>query len=108
MIARVVLVDFKPDAPAEAFEAYEKAKARLARLPCVSRMISGCSSLPKAEANLNQRMPRVTFPQVASIWEFEDDAALDAFLSAPEHFRMLDQGFLPHVAHRYVANIRSK
>ncbi len=52
-------------------------------------------------------MARVTFPQSLSYWEFEDEAGLDDFLTAPEHLEMVKLDFIRHIKRRYVGNLKT-
>ena len=85
MITRMVMIQFKSDAPQEALESYEQQKQDLAKLPCVKHMISGFNFINPQEEAIRQIMDRVTYPQSLSIWEFEDEAGFEEFLTAPMH-----------------------
>ena len=107
MITRIVMVDFNQDAPEEAFRTYKETQQKLAKLRCVKRMRRGENFLPAQEANLNEGMPRVTFPRIVSTWDFEDETGLDEFLNAPEHIRMSKSDWMDHISWRYVANLKT-
>ncbi len=107
MITRMVLVEFNEDAPEEALQAYEDEKLKLEKLPCVKRMVSGMGFVPEKEAKTQKIMTRVTFPQSLSYWEFEDEAGLDDFLTAPEHLEMVKLDFIRHIKRRYVGNLKT-
>ena len=107
MITRMVLVEFNEDAPEEAIQTYEDEKKKLEKLPCVKRMVSGLGFIPEKEAGTQKIMDRVTFPQSLSYWEFEDEAGLDDFLTAPVHLEMVKLDFIRHIKRRYVGNLET-
>jgi hypothetical protein len=107
MITRMVLIHFKEDAPQWAYDSYEEQKKELAKLPCVKRMISGPNYVSGPEEVTRKIMSSVTYPQSLSLWEFEDEAGLEEFLTAPVHKKLAGSEFVKHVEWRYVGNIRS-
>ncbi len=107
MITRMVMIHYKDDAPQWAYDAYEEQKQQLAKLPCVKRMVTSPNFVSEAEKVTGSIMDRVTYPQSISMWEFEDEAALETFLTAPEHKELAGSDFVKHVEWRYVGNLTS-
>lgn len=107
MITRMVLIQFKKDAPQWAYDSYEEQKKILAKLPCVKRMISGINREIAPEGALNDIMSRVTYPQSISLWEFEDEVGLQEFLDAPDHEALARSPMIEHIEWRYVGNLVS-
>ena len=70
-------------------------------------MISGLNFINPQEDVTRQIMDRVTYPQSLSMWEFEDEPALEEFLAAPSHKSLAQSDCVQHMEWRYVGNIRS-
>jgi hypothetical protein len=103
---RVVMVSFVPgttDTQVEQFHGWLQDLASQA--PGLVRMVCGPTEELGNEALLARDAPDATYGSFASIWEFEDQAALAAFVNAPTHRAVARELFLSLVAHRYVFNL---
>jgi Stress responsive A/B Barrel Domain len=58
------------------------------------------------EAALNNTVSNAIYPDVMTLWRFNDNTALEAFISSETHHRIAQQKFKPAVERRIVFNSR--
>lgn len=104
---RVVIVEFAPDVTAEDVTDFEVTLRRLASETAnLVRMTCGTHYPAASESVLSAQAPGVAFGSFVSVWEFQDERALDDFLVQPRHRELAAKVFSRLVKKRYVANMR--
>lgn len=106
MAKRIVIVEFESEVtPREVAEFSGWLRELAANTPSLISMTCGEHYAATGEAALSASAPSVVFGNFASIWEFDDERALDEFVMQPFHRAMAGQKFRKFIRRRYVANI---
>ena len=107
MVTRAVIVEFHAGVTAREISDFAVSLRSLAAgTKNLVRMTCGEHYEMPSESALGADAPAVTFGNFVSIWEFEDERALDGFLRQAVHGEMVRERFRQVVRKRYVANIR--
>lgn len=105
MVTRIVIVEFHPGVtPQEITDFAMALRVLAARTPNLVRMACGEHHTMPSESALGTDAPAATFGNFVSVWEFEDEQALDGFLQQAIHGEMVRQRFQRVVRKRYIAN----
>ena len=103
---RVVIVEFQPEITNQDVLEFEATLHRLAAAtPELVRMSCGQHRPSASESALAANAPNAAFGSFVSVWEFENEGALDRFLTQPLHREIAAKVFSRMVKRRYVANM---
>lgn len=107
LIERRVLVCFKENAAEETIENFYRGLEELKdiTLGLVDFKIRHFESVNN-EDQLNAAVPNVTFPNIMTIWTFENEKYLHQFLTSEKHLDIAKEKFKPAVERRIVFNSR--
>jgi len=106
MIKRIVMVEFQPGVQAPEIARFKgELQALAARTPGLLGMSCGPHAESDADAALRDKAPNVVFGNFASVWEFRDAAAVEAFLTDPHHREQAGR-WRAVVKQRYVINMQ--
>lgn len=104
---RIVIVEFGPEVTAQDVADFEATLRRLASETAnLVRMTCGRHYAAVSESALSAHAPGVAFGSFVSVWEFQDERALDDFLVQPRHRELAGKVFSRLVKKRYVANMK--
>ncbi len=107
MATRIVIVEFEEGVTPQDVAAFKGWLLELAASARgLARMVCGEHYTPASETELNAAAPSVIFGNFVSVWEFNDEQALEKFILLPIHREMAAKKFRSLVKRRYVANIR--
>lgn len=107
MATRVVIVEFESGVTPQQVAEFEATLRALAEGTAnLVRMICGKHCVLSGESVLSANAPSVVFGNFLSVWEFNDEQALEEFVIQPIHREMASKKFRQLVKRRYVANIR--
>jgi hypothetical protein len=107
-IERRVLVCFKKNISADLINQYFDGIEELRRsTPNLLTFELHKFSQVECEDVLSKTVANVTFPDVMTLWRFNDEDALELFLKSAVHHEIAQKKFRPAVEHRIVFNSRS-
>jgi hypothetical protein len=106
MIKRIVMVEFQPGVESPDIARFkDELQALAAHTPGLLGMTCGAHADSAADAALRGNAPNVVFGNFASVWEFRDAAAVEAFLTDPRHREQAGR-WRAVVKQRYVINMQ--
>lgn len=107
MATRAIIVEFEPGTtPYQIAEFRGWLRELAASTQKLVRMTCGEHFDTRGDAALSANAPAVVFGNFVSVWEFEDEQALENFVTQPFHRSMASSKFRSVVRRRYVVNIR--
>ncbi len=107
VIERRVLVCFKKEAEKETIENFYRGLDELKNItPGIASFKIRHFKSVNDEDRLDAAVPNVTFPNVMTIWTFENEKYLHQFLTSEEHLKIAIEKFKPAVERRIVFNSR--
>ena len=102
---RRVLVTFKKDVPEEVianfYEGLQQLAAKAEGLVCFK--LYEFKPL-EDESGLNKQVANVHFPDIMTLWKFENEQYLNKFITSPYHLDIAREKFKPAVDMRVVFN----
>lgn len=105
MIERRVLVIFKKDVDVNLVDNFYKGLELLVKQArgLKSFEIRQCQAMPNEQA-LSKHVENVLFPDVMTVWKFENEDYLNEFISGQFHLDIARDNFKPVVERRIVFN----